>query len=213
MFETGPLIMAIIAVLFIGLAKAGFGGGLGMLTTPLCVLAFGPRDAIGILLPLLCAADAFSVYHYWGKWEKKNLKFLLPGVLIGVVVGVQLIDQFSPREFNIAFGAENFLLRELKHHERHREHADGDVQFARGKLVDELHTHDHTDHHAGQEKRQILFLPLAPVVVDRKSVGGAEQRQERCPTGAAANSLVVAPYARLAGEKFGDGAQHAALGI
>ncbi|MEY4201068.1 MAG: hypothetical protein RLZZ265_2808, partial [Verrucomicrobiota bacterium] len=35
------------AVLFIGLSKAGFGGGLGMLTTPLCVLAFGPKDAIG----------------------------------------------------------------------------------------------------------------------------------------------------------------------
>ena len=115
MFETGPLIMAIIAVLFIGLAKAGFGGGLGMLTTPLCVLAFGPRDAIGILLPLLCAADAFSIYHYWGKWEKKNLKFLLPGVVVGVVVGVQLIDRFSAGELNIAIGvlAVSFVVFQL----------------------------------------------------------------------------------------------------
>ena len=60
--------LAAVAVLFIGLSKAGFGGGLGMLTTPLCVLAFGAKDAIGILLPLLCAGDAFSLYHYWGKW-------------------------------------------------------------------------------------------------------------------------------------------------
>ncbi len=96
--------LAAVAVLFIGLSKAGFGGGLGMLTTPLCVLAFGPQAAIGILLPLLCAGDAFSLYHYWGKWERRNLKFLLPGVILGVVLGVQLIGQFSARQLNIAIG-------------------------------------------------------------------------------------------------------------
>ena len=53
--------MAAFAVLFIGLSKAGFGGGLGMLTTPICVMAFGPKDAIGILLPLLCAGDAHGL--------------------------------------------------------------------------------------------------------------------------------------------------------
>lgn len=98
-----------LAVLFIGLSKAGFGGGLGMLTTPLCVLAFGasghkPDFAIGVLLPLLCAGDAFSVYHYWGKWERKNLKFLLPGVVVGVVIGVQLVGRFSARELNLCIG-------------------------------------------------------------------------------------------------------------
>lgn len=93
-----------LAALFIGISKAGFGGGLGLLSTPLCVLAFGPRDAIGILLPLLCAGDVFSIWHYWGKWEKKNLFYLLPGVVVGVVIGVQLIGRFSARELNIAIG-------------------------------------------------------------------------------------------------------------
>ena len=96
--------LAAVAVLFIGLSKAGFGGGLGMLTTPLCVLAFGAKDAIGILLPLLCAGDAFSLYHYWGKWERRNLKYLLPGVIVGVVIGVQLIGRFSARQLNISIG-------------------------------------------------------------------------------------------------------------
>ncbi|HNQ87053.1 MAG TPA: sulfite exporter TauE/SafE family protein [Verrucomicrobiota bacterium] len=101
-----PLRMAIgvLAALFIGVSKAGFGGGLGMLTTPLCVLAFGGRDAIGILLPLLCAGDLFSLYHYWGQWERKNLKYLLPGVVVGVVVGVQLVGRFSARELNFVIG-------------------------------------------------------------------------------------------------------------
>jgi uncharacterized membrane protein YfcA len=98
-------VLASLAVLFIGLSKAGFGGGLGMLTTPLCALAFPPRDAIGILLPLLCAGDIFSLYYYWGKWERRNLKYLLPGVVVGVMVGVHFIGRFSPRELNIAIGA------------------------------------------------------------------------------------------------------------
>lgn len=57
--EWPALFLAGFAVLFIGVAKAGFGGGLGMLVTPLCVLAFGPKTAIGVLLPLLCAGDVF----------------------------------------------------------------------------------------------------------------------------------------------------------
>jgi uncharacterized protein len=101
--DTGPLLAAL-AVLFIGLSKAGFGGGLGMLTTPLCVMAFDAKSAIGIILPLLCAGDAFSLYHYWGKWEQRNLRFLLPGVVLGVIIGVRLIGHFSPRQLNVAIG-------------------------------------------------------------------------------------------------------------
>lgn len=104
MQDWSTILLAATAVLFIGLSKAGFGGGLGMLTTPLCVIAFGAKDAIGILLPLLCAGDAFSVYHYWGKWERKNLRYLLPGVVVGVVIGVQLIGRFSARELNVCIG-------------------------------------------------------------------------------------------------------------
>lgn len=101
---TPQLLLAVLAVLFIGVSKAGFGGGLGLLTTPVAVLAFGPRDAIGILLPLLCAGDAFSLWHYWRKWEARNLKYLLPGVVVGIMAGVQLIGRFSPRQLNIAIG-------------------------------------------------------------------------------------------------------------
>ena len=96
--------MAAFAVLFIGLSKAGFGGGLGMLTTPICVMAFGPKDAIGILLPLLCAGDAFSLYHYWKKWEVANFWFLLPGILVGVLIGSRLVGHFSARQLNLIIG-------------------------------------------------------------------------------------------------------------
>ena len=114
--EPSPnLIFAVVAVLFIGISKAGFGGGLGLLTTPLAVFAFGPRDAIGIILPLLCAGDAFSLWSYWRQWDARNLRFVLPGVVVGIVVGVQLIPRFSARELNIAIGciAVAFVLFQL----------------------------------------------------------------------------------------------------
>lgn len=107
--------LAALAVLFIGLSKAGFGGGLGMLTTPLCALAFPPKEAVGMILPLLCAGDLFSLYHYWRKWDARNLKFLLPGSVVGIVVGVHFIGRFSPRQLNIAIGiiAVTFVLFHL----------------------------------------------------------------------------------------------------
>ena len=41
MWDSTTIVLAAIGVLFIGLAKAGFGGALGMLTTPICIVAFG----------------------------------------------------------------------------------------------------------------------------------------------------------------------------
>ena len=110
MTDWPSILIAALGVLFIGISKAGFGGGLGMLTTPLCVLAFGaagktPSFAIGVILPLLCAGDLFSMYHYWGKWRRENLKYLIPGVVVGVIFGVGLIGRFTPRELNVCIGA------------------------------------------------------------------------------------------------------------
>ena len=107
-----PLIAIFLAsagILLMGFSKAGFGGGLGILTTPLCVLAFAksgkpPIFAIGFVLPLLILADAFSLWHYWRKFEISNLKFLIPGVIAGVLIGVQLIDRFSSRQLNVTIG-------------------------------------------------------------------------------------------------------------
>lgn len=101
----GAHLLAGFAVLFIGVSKAGFGGGLGMLTTPLCAIAFGSKDALGIVLPLLCVGDLVSLRYYWGRWDRRNLKFLLPGVVLGVLLGVQLIGRLSPQQLNTVIGA------------------------------------------------------------------------------------------------------------
>jgi uncharacterized membrane protein YfcA len=108
-FELGSYAIAALGIFLVGLSKAGFGGGLGILTTPLAVIAFSrmektPVFAIGVVLPLLCAADMFSIYYYRGKARKDNLKYLLPGVVVGTIIGLMLIDRFSARQMNVAIG-------------------------------------------------------------------------------------------------------------
>ncbi len=85
----------IAGAILIGIAKAGFGGGLGMLITPLMALAIPARDALGIVLPLLIVGDAFSLYHYWKKWDSRNILWLMPGALAGIGVGLMLIGKLD----------------------------------------------------------------------------------------------------------------------
>lgn len=103
--ELWQAIAAGVAALLIGLTKAGFGTGLGMLTTPLSVFAFGPRKAIGVLLPMLVVGDFFSLLAYWRRWDVNNLFYLLPGVFIGIAAGIQMIDAFSAAQLNRIIGA------------------------------------------------------------------------------------------------------------
>lgn len=110
MWDLTSFAIAAAGIFLVGLSKAGFGGGLGILTTPLAVLAFSrlhktPVFAIGVVLPLLCAADLFSLYYYRRSYRTENLKFLLPGVVLGTIVGLFLIDRFSPHQMNVAIGA------------------------------------------------------------------------------------------------------------
>ena len=84
-------LLAAVGVIVIGIAKSGFGGGLGVLAVPLFILAMGEKPGLGTLLPLLIAADIFSVYNHWGGWDRRNLRHLMPGSLLGIIAGTVLL--------------------------------------------------------------------------------------------------------------------------
>lgn len=84
-------LLAAFAVIVIGVAKSGFGGGVGILAVPMFVLAMGPKRGLGVMLPLMLAADVFSVYHHWRRWDRYNLKVLMPGTIAGIVTGVAVL--------------------------------------------------------------------------------------------------------------------------
>jgi len=80
------------AVVIVGIAKSGFGSGVGIVAVPMFLFAFPDNaEAIGALLPLLIAADILSVYHHWGTWDRPNLRVLAPGTLVGLVGGGALM--------------------------------------------------------------------------------------------------------------------------
>jgi uncharacterized membrane protein YfcA len=76
-------LLAVPAVVALGLSKGGF-AGIGMISTPLLALLVSPLQAAAILLPIILVQDAMSVWIFRRTWDAWNLKVLLPGSAIGV---------------------------------------------------------------------------------------------------------------------------------
>ena len=103
---TDPIfyVLAVIAVLIVGIAKSGFGGGLGVLAVPLMALVIPPFQAAAILLPVLCLMDVFNIWHYRNMWHKKNIQILLPAGLIGVLIGTFTFRFLTDAHIRILIG-------------------------------------------------------------------------------------------------------------
>jgi uncharacterized membrane protein YfcA len=97
----------------IGLSKAGFATGLGMLTTPLVATAVPPRQAIGLILPLLCFADLFTLSAFWKKWDVKLIRAPFWGALVGIALGMAVVNQVSERMLRVSIGATALILTAL----------------------------------------------------------------------------------------------------
>ena len=79
------LMLAIIAVMVLGLAKGGF-SGLGALATPLLALALPPVTAAALLLPILLVQDVISVWSFRKSWSGWIIAWMLPGAALGVAL-------------------------------------------------------------------------------------------------------------------------------
>ena len=80
-------LMAAPLVLLVGMSKGGFGGGVAILAVPLLSLSVDPRLAAAIMLPILCVMDAVGLWKFRGEWHKTNLNILIPGALLGTLLG------------------------------------------------------------------------------------------------------------------------------
>jgi uncharacterized membrane protein YfcA len=91
-------IAAVTAVLILGIAKAGFGGGIGFIATPLIALTISVADAAALLLPLLIIIDLLSIRHYRGTYDKPSLRLLLPSAIVGILLGALLFNGLRDNE-------------------------------------------------------------------------------------------------------------------
>jgi len=78
---------ATFGILLTGVFKGGFGGGPGGIAVALMSMFVAPADAAGIVLPILCAMDIFGLLAYRNKWSRHHVRVLIPGALLGIVLG------------------------------------------------------------------------------------------------------------------------------
>jgi len=97
-------VVAIPAVLLFGIAKGGFGGGLGVAAVPLMALVISPVQAAAILLPILCVMDIVALWKFRGRWLWPELRILLPAALLGILVGTMLFEYMSASVVRLIVG-------------------------------------------------------------------------------------------------------------
>jgi uncharacterized membrane protein YfcA len=90
-------VIAVVAVAILGIDKAGFGGGIGIVSTPLLALTIPVPEAAALMLPILLVADFFSLRHYYRTFDRKSLRVLLPGSAVGILLGALVFNYFAER--------------------------------------------------------------------------------------------------------------------
>jgi uncharacterized membrane protein YfcA len=93
------LILAVaISAFVIGLSKGGLGGTVVSLVTPtLALIANMPAgEAVAYALPLLLVGDVFALRTYWGRWDRDVIIKMMPGTIVGIIIGAQLLSSLSP---------------------------------------------------------------------------------------------------------------------
>lgn len=118
-----------LACLLLGFNKAGVAGTLGPFVTVIMVLALPADEAVGLLLPMLIAADSFALAAYWRKWEARLIPPLLLAAIVGIAIGTVVISRISEERlqtliavallvFAILYIAQRGIRLPERHHRR-----------------------------------------------------------------------------------------------
>ena len=95
---------AVPAVLLFGISKGGFAGPLAIIGVPLMSLVVSPLQAAAIMLPILCLQDIIAIYSYREKLHYKSLQTLIPGAILGIIVGTLWFRYLSDDFIRIFIG-------------------------------------------------------------------------------------------------------------
>ena len=80
-------LVAVPAVVLVGLTKGGMGEALSMMGVPLMAMVVAPVQAAAILLPVLIFMDWVSLWIWRKHGNMQVLKYMLPGALLGIGIG------------------------------------------------------------------------------------------------------------------------------
>ena len=87
-----------------GIIKMGFGVGAGIFLTPILALMVGPKQAVGLMSPMMLITDVVTLYVFWGQWDWKQIKVIFPGTVLGTIFGAYYLFWASPSIAKITIG-------------------------------------------------------------------------------------------------------------
>lgn len=90
-------LVAVPAVLLLGISKSGFGAGFGSLAVPLMALAVSVPQAAAILMPVLLVMDLLGMAAFRRHLDRRLLWFLLPWGLAGIALGTLMFRLLDGR--------------------------------------------------------------------------------------------------------------------
>ena len=97
-----------LGVMLIGVTKSGFGSGVGLMIVPMMTIAcahvatLGEKATLPLMLPLLIVGDLIAVWQYRHLFSLNIVKKLLPGTLVGVILGGLLLWWFENQQEDVA---------------------------------------------------------------------------------------------------------------
>jgi uncharacterized protein len=101
-------LLIFLGVTLIGVTKSGFGSGVGLMIVPMMTIAcahvpsLGEKATLPLMLPLLILGDLIAVWQYRHLFSLNIVKRLLPGTLVGVVLGGLLLWWFESQQADVA---------------------------------------------------------------------------------------------------------------
>ena len=109
-------VLAIPALIINGISKGGLGGGVGSVSVPMMALAIPPSQAAAIMLPILCVMDLPAIHAYFGRWDKAQMRIIIPAGLLGIVVGTLTFRYLNESWLRILLGSLSigFILNSLR---------------------------------------------------------------------------------------------------
>jgi uncharacterized membrane protein YfcA len=104
------LLLCAVASAFIGIGKAGFGGGVGLISPTLFAQLMPMRQVLGLMQPLLMFGDLTALVAWWRKWDLHNVLLLAPGTVVGIVTGAATIAYMPDRALQISLGVISLIF-------------------------------------------------------------------------------------------------------
>lgn len=161
-------VLAIPAVILLGLAKGGF-AGVGAISLPLLALAISPVQAAAILLPVLILQDVVGVWAFRRSWDRGILLLMIPSAALGIGLGYLLAAKVSATIVLAVLGAISivFALHRLWLARGGGVQAPKDAPLALGIALGAASGFTSQIAHAGQPPFQMWVLPknLPPLVL------------------------------------------------